>query len=214
MPLIEGKGQKAFSHNVRAEMNADKPLKQSLAIAYAMKRKAKARDRKEDEEEHKASGGMVNIERRKRDFNHNSRNYAEGGLAEFEREEGASGYPVEDLPCPDCASGHCDRHSDDMMAHGGDVVARLMQKRMSEGGKIANASDEYTGGEQADFSSNEFDDLALRDDLKENYTAENSGDELGNDREDEDRRDIVSRIMNSMRKKGRMSSGYGSDYGR
>jgi hypothetical protein len=40
MPLIKGKSEKAFKHNIRAEMHAGKPQKQSLAIAYAMKRKA------------------------------------------------------------------------------------------------------------------------------------------------------------------------------
>lgn len=41
MPLIQGKSKKAFSHNVKAEMDAGKPMKQSLAIAYATKRKPK-----------------------------------------------------------------------------------------------------------------------------------------------------------------------------
>ena len=38
MPLIKGKSKEAFSHNVKAELAAGKPLKQSLAIAYATKR--------------------------------------------------------------------------------------------------------------------------------------------------------------------------------
>ena len=41
MPLIKGKSKEAFSHNVKAELAAGKPLKQSLAIAYATKREAK-----------------------------------------------------------------------------------------------------------------------------------------------------------------------------
>ncbi len=40
MPLMKGKSEKAFSHNVSAEMHAGKPQKQSLAIAYSLKRKA------------------------------------------------------------------------------------------------------------------------------------------------------------------------------
>ena len=42
MPLIKGKKAKTkegFSENVRREMEAGKPQKQSVAIAYAMKRK-------------------------------------------------------------------------------------------------------------------------------------------------------------------------------
>lgn len=34
MPLEKGKSEKAFSHNVRTEMNAGKPQKQAVAIAY------------------------------------------------------------------------------------------------------------------------------------------------------------------------------------
>jgi hypothetical protein len=48
MPLMHKRSQKAFEHNIKAEMEAGKPQKQSLAIAYSVKRKAK-----------KASGGMV-----------------------------------------------------------------------------------------------------------------------------------------------------------
>lgn len=40
MPLVKSTSKKAFSKNVKAELAAGKPLKQSLAIAYAMKRDA------------------------------------------------------------------------------------------------------------------------------------------------------------------------------
>lgn len=40
MPLMHGKSEKAFSKNVATEMDAGKPQKQSLAIAYSIKRKA------------------------------------------------------------------------------------------------------------------------------------------------------------------------------
>lgn len=50
MPIIDGKSQKSFDHNVKAEMNSGKPPKQSLAIAYAIKRRAMKK---------MASGGMV-----------------------------------------------------------------------------------------------------------------------------------------------------------
>lgn len=51
MPLIHGKSKKAFSKNVEAEMDAGKPQKQSLAIAYSIKRQAAKRKM--------AKGGMV-----------------------------------------------------------------------------------------------------------------------------------------------------------
>lgn len=50
MPLMKGKSQQAFGHNVGAEMKAGKPQKQALAIAYSMKKKAAK----------KAHGGMMN----------------------------------------------------------------------------------------------------------------------------------------------------------
>ena len=46
MPLKIGTSKKTFSHNVRAEMNAGKPQKQSVAIAFSQKRKAEAAKRK------------------------------------------------------------------------------------------------------------------------------------------------------------------------
>ena len=39
MPLERGKSQKAFEHNIRVEAHAGKPIKQSVAIAYAEKRR-------------------------------------------------------------------------------------------------------------------------------------------------------------------------------
>lgn len=44
MPLVTGKKAKTragFSENVKREMNAGKPQKQAVAIAYAKKREAK-----------------------------------------------------------------------------------------------------------------------------------------------------------------------------
>lgn len=38
MPLRPGKSKSAFSHNVEAEMEAGKPQKQAVAIAYSVKR--------------------------------------------------------------------------------------------------------------------------------------------------------------------------------
>ena len=57
MPLMHGKSQKAFEHNVATEMKANPGLShraQNLAIAYSMKRKAAQK---------KAEGGMVEDEK-------------------------------------------------------------------------------------------------------------------------------------------------------
>lgn len=43
MPLKTGTSQKTFGYNVRTEMDAGRPQKQSLAIAYSKKREAEKR---------------------------------------------------------------------------------------------------------------------------------------------------------------------------
>lgn len=66
MPLIQGKSPKSFSKNVGAEMDAGKPQKQALAIAYAIKRRNMAKkahgglmEGKAGMEDKYAKGGMV-----------------------------------------------------------------------------------------------------------------------------------------------------------
>jgi hypothetical protein len=46
MPLKKSSSKKAFSENVKREMEAGKPQKQSVAIAYSVKRKAQSTKRK------------------------------------------------------------------------------------------------------------------------------------------------------------------------
>lgn len=43
MPLKKSKSKKAFSENIKREMEAGKPQKQAVAIAYSVKRKASKR---------------------------------------------------------------------------------------------------------------------------------------------------------------------------
>jgi hypothetical protein len=42
MPLVKSKTPEAFRKNVKAEIKAGKPVKQAVAIAYAVKRGAPA----------------------------------------------------------------------------------------------------------------------------------------------------------------------------
>jgi hypothetical protein len=46
MPLVKSATKGAFRTNIRAEVNAGKPVKQAVAIAYAVKRKAQGKKRK------------------------------------------------------------------------------------------------------------------------------------------------------------------------
>jgi hypothetical protein len=41
MPLDKGTSKKAFVSNIKTEINAGKPQKQAVAIAYAVKRRPK-----------------------------------------------------------------------------------------------------------------------------------------------------------------------------
>ena len=42
MPLVKSSSPKAFRENVKAEIKAGKPVRQAIAIAYAVKRGAPA----------------------------------------------------------------------------------------------------------------------------------------------------------------------------
>lgn len=46
MPLVKSASKSAFRKNIRAEVRAGKPVKQAVAIAYAVKRKAQGKKRK------------------------------------------------------------------------------------------------------------------------------------------------------------------------
>lgn len=101
------------------------------------------------------------------------------------------------------------------------MVMKIMMGRAkgySEGGQVANEDQGESADEpdkMAKWKPNEFDDLALRDDLEFDSTGANEGDELGDEVEDHDRHDIVERIMKSRSKRDRMAvPGEGSSYGR
>ena len=85
-----------------------------------------------------------------------------------------------------------------------DLVSRVMKQRMySKGGQVANSRP--PGGPIVDEQVPEgIDYLATNDDLEFSETGANEGDDLGSDQEDEDRDDIVSRVMRSWKKGDRM----------
>lgn len=93
-------------------------------------------------------------------------------------------------------------YSDLARLAGGGIVDRIMRKRYSEGGMVANGGEDDLN-KMADGRRNNFDDLALRDTLESSSNGSNNGDFLSDDREDSDRKDIVSRVMRSWGKKDR-----------
>lgn len=101
-----------------------------------------------------------------------------------------------------------DQYQDPDGMSANDLVAKIMREHMySKGGMVANEDSGESASdpdEMAKNQPNEFDDLALRDELESDYTGANSGDELGNARESADRADIIKKIMSSRKKKNRM----------
>ena len=97
MPLIQGKSEKAFTKNLKTEVNEGKPMKQSLAIAYAIKRKNAQK---------KAYGGEIESLERLPVKAEEHEEIAEP----MEHEELPSGPAAEDEP-------------ENMKAHGGFILA-------------------------------------------------------------------------------------------
>jgi hypothetical protein len=46
MPLIKSKSEKAQKKNIETEIKANKPIKQAVAISYAVKREAEKKAKK------------------------------------------------------------------------------------------------------------------------------------------------------------------------
>jgi hypothetical protein len=198
----------------------DMPKEGSLAIAYGMKKKAKkmaeggdikgvhtsefdevdkrkypslsmgdsdagemARNEKMDQakaEHHRVLGEMVSMRKKDRT------NLAEGG-------------PACGPNCPGCEMCHGGMMAEGGMADGLDMIKRIMRKRMSEGGKVANQDLPIV-----DDMNAEYDELHKDDDLEFHDTGANSGDEIGDEDQDASDRDVVARIMRSRAKKDRM----------
>jgi hypothetical protein len=104
-----------------------------------------------------------------------------------------------------------DNYADTEDGDGLDMVGKIMaQKQMeySKGGQVANDTDRAKDmtDPRDDAGSGRYDDLVNRaDDMEDaDYTGANSGDELSDDREDHDRKDMVSKIMASRKKKDRL----------
>lgn len=176
MAKLQGNGSEIFDHNFKTEYKAGKPMKQSLAIAYGMKKKS----------QNKAMGGEMHGEGCECPKCHGGEMKAMGGEMGAMSEDDKD---INQLPVDDEKSSE---DSDDSL------VMRIMKKRYSMGGEVANDTGE---GQMADKMPNQFDDLVLDDSLENHDTGANSGDELGNSQEDEDRHDIISRIMKSRAKK-------------
>lgn len=72
---------------------------------------------------------------------------------------------------------------------GGDIVDRVMAKRMASGGMVEKEP------EEADADSADYDYLDTHAAPEGGNTGADDGDMLGDAQEDEDRHDIVARVM-------------------
>lgn len=150
----------------------------SMAIKYAMMKKKKM-----------ANGGRVNGEHQSECTEHCT--------DPCEVHEMSSGYG--ELPMEHERMNASAMEEDDMISR---AIKNREKNMYSKGGMVANGGEDKLD-HMADGKPNNFDDLSMRDELESSYTGANSGDELGNERLDEDDQDIISRIMRSRMKKDR-----------
>ena len=125
--------------------------------------------------------------------------YAKGGEADFDRfHEGIDkGLMKHHYGDPEEEETHLQHERE--LEEREEVHEEEHPRHLSEGGRIANDDEPMADSEPA-----QYDDLVKDDHLHEHYTGANSGDEIGDEEEDEDRHEIVSRIMKSRRLKDRM----------
>lgn len=173
----------------------------SLALAYGMKKKAMKGEQSSCNSSceaecaiHPKASGFEKHEGDVKRPNHEAIEEDDRDLDQHGAiEEGPEGHETAKEDAPHMAEGGMLQSEDHEM----DMVGRIMKQReqmFSEGGRVANEAKSNRG---TDF-------LATNDDLEFNYTESNSGDELSSPGEDERRKDIVSRVMASRRKKDRL----------
>lgn len=171
----------------------------NMSVAYSMKKRAKKM----------AKGGMIHAKDQYDPHNVPAPKHNGKASTESDRSLGQHGSdeqgPYEHCDTCEASPGNCYEHPVENQSEGpeDDMVGRIMKKmqqHFSEGGKVSN--DDHME-DLADFDENDF-DVMPEDDLEEHYTGANSGDHLGNEQEDHDREDIVSRIMKSRKKKDKL----------
>lgn len=225
MPLIKGKSQKAFSRNMETEMNAGKPKKQSLAIAYSVQRRSKGKkmalggavegpehDKEQlNELQHNDPmhieaeyGRRESPEEIVRDTMPNRKAYAKGGMVyedEMEHERAVREMAAE--------------HEDVMLAQGGKVRlpveepfhsisdAIMSRKRFADGGMVDIEENAEESGQtpyapmNGDAYKKELYDVDQYD--GQPMDSNEMGDDI-----DEDEHDHIDMIRRKMRLKGRI----------
>ena len=95
--------------------------------------------------------------------------------------------------CDGCDSPSCYAKGGEVGEDDGDIVGRIMRKRMSKGGEVANDT-----SPEAPFEENEFDLLETTGGLSHGELGSN---EIGNAAMDENDSELIRRIMRARAKK-------------
>jgi hypothetical protein len=86
MPLEKSKSKEAFEHNVKAELEAGKPIKQALAISYSTQREAQS---KHKDNIASSERDLRNLAAREKHFSTLARKEAQGAIERLKRERQA-----------------------------------------------------------------------------------------------------------------------------
>lgn len=222
MPLMPGKSKKAFSKNVATEMDAGKPQKQSLAIAYHVQSKNKKKMAKggsvpantsapdvheaADEEMKRVNDGIDARMKAKQAMG--KPGYAEGGTVSgysYSRNPGTPAPKSDDMRPAESS------YMGDKWAEGGmidsiaDAVIDRMHRKMANGGMVdLDANSEEEGSSPYDTYNGEAGGEEQYD-LDQLSDQPEDSNETGDSEEDEsenkhDMVDAIRKRMNSKRK--------------
>lgn len=177
MPLIQGKSKQSFSKNVGTEMDAGKPQKQSLAIAYNIMRKNRAKKM--------AVGGIV--ENEDLDPKHEPE---QANVKEF--------YSDDDDDDSEDGMAH-----GGMLMHPKSMAEMIHMKRMSKGGMYPTPKDaSYADGgevdEPMDMSADDEDIDTQPDEVVEDNDFTANGPDAQPQDSSKKRRGLLIGIMNAL----------------
>lgn len=156
MPLIQSKSKKAFSNNVEKEMDAGKPQKQSLAIAYSVKRK--------NQRKKMASGGKIEHSARAED----DREPGMPAKKADDRRLNEDDYMSEDARRGAAAPA---RKADDKRPPMSDYMSNDMEGMYADGGEVTSKHNSPRPS-QSSIESKDLNEMAPRGEMSHAQRAE------------------------------------------
>lgn len=207
MPLKEGKSQKAFEKNIKTEIEAGKPPKQAVAIAYAVKRRNQAKggevkhvEQQDTHCEHcgqkmayggMAEGGEVHeTEKKAQMIGHphsEVAKLAEGGTVQNQKLHPSHQAPKDPRLVKQTNAMRMGHSQSDLakLAHGGSVVDEIMhgRKKMAEGGEV---EEEEPHGPSEEAMRDHEDWFADREDLSNVHYIEDDEHDVDDNPSDDD----------------------------